>query len=215
VGFTQSNPFRFSKMLAGLDGESSTGSPDSLSSSLAPGGLVLDADESSALSSLKDLIASAEQSLDSILTTITEAAQRLTGASGSALAMWKDGAMICRARSGAIAPALGTELSSKNGISGESLRTGTSQQCADTENDSQVDIEVCRSTGLRSVAVFPIHGWRGVNGIVAVFSARPANFTEKHVALLQELAAIAERARASRPQGASPPERRMSIEKRI
>lgn len=215
MGFSQSNPFRISKMLAGLDRVSSAESSDSLSGTLAPGGLVLDAHENTSLSSLKDLFTSADQNLDSILTRIAEVAQQLTGASGSALAMWKDGIMICRARSGAIAPALGTELSSRNGISGECLRTGRSQQCSDTENDSHVDIEVCRSTGLRSAAAFPIHGWRGVNGIIAVFSTEPARFNEKHIALLQEFAAIAERARASQPQGASPPERRMSIEKRL
>jgi GAF domain-containing protein len=202
-------------MLAGLDRESPAETADSLSSSLAPGGLILDADESAAFSALKDLIASAEVNLDLILTRVAEDAQRLTSASGAALAMWKDGVMICRGRSGAIAPVLGTELSTKSGISGECLRTGRSQQCADTENDSHVDIEVCRSARLRSVAAFPIHGWRGVNGIIAVFSTEPARFTEKHIAILQELAAMAERARASQPQGASPAERRMSIEKRL
>jgi len=138
-----------------------------------------------------------------MLATITDAARQLTGASGAALAMWKDGAMVCRARSGDTAPALGAQLSAETGISGECLRTGTIQHCTDTENNSLVDVEVCRSLGLRSIAVLPIQGWRGINGILEVFSTRPAAFTEPHIVLLQQLASLAERARASQPHGAS------------
>ena len=74
----------------------------------------------------------------------------------------------------------------------------------DTENDPLVDVEVCRSLGLRSIAVLPIQGWRGVNGILEVFSTAPAAFTDQHIDLLVQLAALAERARASQPHGASP-----------
>ncbi len=162
-----------------------------------------DLDPSTALSSLKQLIAMGDHRLDPLLGTITDAARQLTGASGAALAMWRDGAMVCRARSGDPAPALGTRLNAESGISGECLRSGKIQHCADTENDPRVDAEVCRSLGLRSIAVLPIQGWRGVNGILEVFSTGPGTFNEAHIALLQQLAALAERARASKPQGAS------------
>ena len=111
--------------------------------------------------------------------------------------------MVCRARSGDTAPVLGARLSAETGISGECLRTGKIHHCSDTENDPLVDVEVCRSLGLRSMVVLPIRGWRGVNGIIEVFSTRPAAFTEQHIALLQQLALLAERARASQPHGAS------------
>jgi TonB family protein len=160
-------------------------------------------DESTAVSSLKELIAAGDHRLDPMLATITDAARQLTGASGAALAMWKDGAMICRARSGDTAPALGARLSAETGISGECLRTGKIQYCTDTENDPLVDVEVCRSLGLRSIAVLPIQGWRGVNGVLEVFSTKPAAFTEQSITYLQQLAALAERARASQPHDAS------------
>lgn len=173
-------------------------------SSSRSGALSGNLDESTALSSLKELIAAGDHRLDPILGTITDAARQLTGASGAALAMWKDGAMVCRARSGDTAPVLGARLNAETGISGECLRSGKIQVCGDTENDSLVDVEVCRSLGLRSIAVLPIQGWRGINGILEVFSTSPAAFSEQHVALLQQLAALAERARASQPHGASP-----------
>jgi len=161
-------------------------------------------DEGTALSSLKNLIAAGDHRLETMLATVTDAARQLTGASGAALAMWKEGAMVCRARSGDPAPPIGARLSADTGISGECLRTGKIQHCADTENNPFVDVEVCRSLGLRSMVVLPIQGWRGVNGILEVLSTRPSAFSEEHIATLQQLAGMAERARASRPHGASP-----------
>lgn len=155
------------------------------------------------LSTLKNLVAVGEHRLDPMLAAIADAALQLTGASGVALAMWKEGAMVCRARSGETAPVLGAQLSADTGISGECLRTGKSQHCPDTENNPLVDAEVCRALGLRSIAVLPIQGWRGVNGILEAFSTAPAAFSEHHLAVLEHLATLAERARASQPHGAS------------
>ena len=160
-------------------------------------------DESAALSQLKERIAVADGRLDPLLANLADAACRLTGATGAAIAMWKDGAMVCRARSGDTAPALGAQLNADAGISGECLRTGQIQNCTDTENDPLVDVEVCRRLDLRSIAVLPIQGWRGLNGILEVFSSRPAAFTEQNIALLQELAILAERARVTWPHSAS------------
>ncbi len=199
----QSKPFRTGKILSVFDRVSS---PETSSS---PSGNVFrnpsgNLDESTALSSLKELISAGDHRLDPMLATITDAARQLTGASGAALAMWKAGAMVCRARSGDTAPALGARLSAETGISGECLRSGKIQHCTDTENDPLVDVEVCRSLGLRSIAVLPIQGWRGINGILEVFSTRPAAFTEPHIVFLQQLAGLAERARATQPHAASP-----------
>lgn len=155
------------------------------------------------LASLKDLISSGELRLDPMLAAIASAARRLTGASGSAIAMWREGVMVCRARSGETAPALGAELNAETGISGECLRTGDVQHCADTEKNPLVNVEVCRALGLRSMVVLPIRGWHGINGILEVFGTEPAAFSEHQIALLGQLAALAERARSSHPRGAS------------
>jgi TonB family protein len=194
----QSKPFGPGKILNALDRDAL---PEASSS--RSGNMFGNLDESAALSSLKEMITAGDHRLDPMLATITDAAQQLTGASGAALAMWKDGAMVCRARSGDTAPVLGARLSVETGISGECLRSGKIQHCADTENDPLVDLEVCRCIGLRSIAVLPIQGWRGVNGILEVFSTVPGAFSAAHIALLQQLAALAERARALQPHSAS------------
>jgi TonB family protein len=196
VAVPQSKPIRSGKIPAELDRH-----PYPEWSSSAPAELSEHPDEENILSSLKEFIAG-EQSLDLILGTITDVARQLTGASGAALAMWKDGAMVCRARTGDLAPVLGAHLNAKTGISGECLRTGKMQHCADTENNPLVDLEVCRSLGLRSIAVLPIRGGRAINGILEVFSTRPAVFTEQHIVLLQKLATLAERARTSQLESA-------------
>ena len=165
--------------------------------------LIANREEILLLSTLKNLVSSGDHRLDPMLAAIADGARRLTGASGAALAMWKDGAMLCRGRSGDMAPPLGAQLSTDSGISGECLRTGKTQHCPDTDNSPLVDAEVCRNLGLRSIAVLPIQGWRGVNGILEVFSTEPESFTQHHLALLEHLTVLAERARALQPHGAT------------
>ncbi len=160
-------------------------------------------DEGLILSTLKNLIAAGEHRLDPLLAAIADAAQQLTAASGVALAMWRDGEMVCRARSGETAPALDSRLSSETGISGECLRTGKSQICVDTEDDPLVDREVCRVLGVRSIAVMPIQAKRRIDGILEVFSTEPAAFSEHHVDVLEQLAALAERAHTLEPSESS------------
>jgi TonB family protein len=170
-------------------------------------------DESLILSTLKNLVAAGEHRLDPMLAAIADAALLLTSASGVALAMWRDGAMVCRARSGETAPALDAQLSAEAGISGECLRTGKSQHCPDTEDDPRVDVEVCRSLGVRSIAVMPIQGKRRVNGILEVFSTEPAAFSEHHLVVLEQLAALGERAHGLQPAAASPEMGALPLEK--
>ena len=160
-------------------------------------------DEKTVISELGESISSGGYQLDPMLQKITEAARELTDATGAAIAMWRDGAVVCRASSGDGAPPLGARLSAESGISGHCLRSGLAQHCGETESDPRVDAEICRQLGLRSVAVLPIRGWRGVNGILEVFSTEPRAFREQHFELLEQLAGLAERARASQPNSDS------------
>jgi TonB family protein len=160
-------------------------------------------DAASAVSSLKDAIKAGYHGLDPTLEAITDVACVLTNASGAALAMWKDGAMVCRARSGESSPPLGAQLDSETGISGECLRTGKLQHCTDAETDLRVDAAACLSRGLRSIAVLPIQSKRETNGILLTFSTQAAAFTDSHIDLLRQLASLAELARASNLQSAS------------
>ena len=129
--------------------------------------------------------------LSSILSEATHAARYFTDATGAALALWSQGVVICRARSGDTAPPLGAKLDVDAGISGECLRTGRAQRCHDTLTDSRVDAEVCLEMGIRSLGAVPLRGGQGVIGILEVFSDRPSAFSEAHITVLKKLAQIA------------------------
>jgi TonB family protein len=157
----------------------------------------------SVLSNLSQTISAGDYRLDPILVSITETARNLTSATGAAIAMRKEDRIICVSRSGEGVPPLGSTLSPDSGISGQCLRSGLIQNCADTNDDTRVDAELCRILGLRSIAVVPIRGWEAINGVLTVVSSEAQAFNEQHLVHLQELAALAERARASLPKASA------------
>jgi len=144
------------------------------------------------LDTLRDAVTAGGLDLDAQLHEITETAQKLTDASAAALAVRSHGEVICRARVGETAPAIGAKVDVDSGISGECLRTGKALRCDDTSRDLRVDAEVCRQLGLRSLAVVPLPSRRGVAGVLEVFSAQPHGFADRHMDLLAQLAEMAE-----------------------
>jgi len=145
---------------------------------------------------LREDAAAGRMDLSSILSEATHAARFFTDATGSALALWSQGVVICRARSGDTAPPLGAKVDVDAGVSGECLRSGRSQRCNDTLIDPRVDPEVCQEMGIRSLAAVPLRGGQGVIGILEVFSDRPNAFSDAHITLLKKLAKIAVMGRA-------------------
>jgi TonB family protein len=143
---------------------------------------------------LRKMIASDTQPIDTILGAIAAAAHSLTGATGAAVAMPKDGAVVCVGRSGETAPELGARLNVDSGISGECLRTGVIMRCDDASRDFHVNAEVCRELGLQSIAAVPLRGQHGRVGVLEAFSTRSYAFTEDKMAVLERLAGLAEAA---------------------
>src|ERR1039458_4999709 len=123
--------------------------------------------------------------LESILRATTDAARVLTGAHGTALALRTDGVILCRARSGDIAPALGAPLNVESGISGECLRSATVLVCNDAASDPRVDREACLSLGVRSIVVVPLRGGMGVAGLMEAFSTRAYAFGTEQIDTLR------------------------------
>jgi TonB family protein len=130
-----------------------------------------------------------------ILNSAARAAQDLTSATGAAIAMGRDGLILCVGRSGETAPELGAPVSVDAGISGECMRTRKVLICDDTQLDSRVDADVCLSLGLRSLAVVPLRPSE-MQGLLEVFSNYPANFSREHVAILKGVAELVELAYA-------------------
>jgi len=130
---------------------------------------------------------SEDLALDLVLNQIVEQACLATGATGAAIALTRNGEMVCRATTGRTAPDLGVRLDNA-GFSAECLRIGTLQRCDDTETDPRVDSAACRLLGVRSILVVPLWYWGEFVGIFEIFSPRPNAFGERDEQTLQALA---------------------------
>jgi TonB family protein len=130
---------------------------------------------------------SGELALDIVLNEIVEQACLATGANGAAIALARDGEMVCRASTGGNAPELGTPLDMNSGLSGACLRSRQIQRCDDTLIDPNVDAEASRDLGIRSVVVLPLLRGEDSIGIFEVFSARLAAFGERDLRTLEVL----------------------------
>ncbi len=146
------------------------------------------------LTVLRRNVAEESRSADSLIRATSEAALALTGADGVAIAFRSKGVITCRARSGELAPDLGSCVNANSGISGECLRTASILVCHDTRTDSRVDNEVCQKRGIGSIVVVPLRGPVGIAGILEVFSARGNAFGTREINSLRGLAEIAEAA---------------------
>ena len=123
---------------------------------------------------------SADLALEVVLHEMVEQARVATGASGAAVILERDGEWVCRASSGTGAPELGARLGNDSGLTAECIKTGRAQRCDDTEKDSRVDIEACRSLGVRSLMMLPISHGEKLIGVFAAFSPRISAFGDEN-----------------------------------
>ncbi len=98
--------------------------------------------------------------------------------------------VVCRGRSGLIAPDLGAYVNPQSGVCGECLSSGEVQLCDDTEHDRRVDLWVCRNLGIRSILVVPLRRQQDVLGIIVVFSGWAGVFGERDIRALKLLAGL-------------------------
>jgi TonB family protein len=129
-----------------------------------------------------------EVALDLVLNESVEQARKATGATGAAIALIRDGEMVCRATTGKNAPDLGVRVEMTSGLPAASLITGKVQQCSDTEEGGLVNAEVCRRLGVRSMVIAPLVNGSGAFGILQVFSSEPHVFGEHEIETLEILA---------------------------
>ncbi len=131
---------------------------------------------------------SAELALEIVLNEVVEQACLATGATGSAIALQRDGEMVCRASSGATAPELGTRLDSASGLSGECIRTHRTQVCDDAMIDPRADLQASQRLGVRSVMIMPLLRQDELIGVFELFSSLPNAFGERDERTLEALA---------------------------
>lgn len=139
---------------------------------------------------------SVDLALDLVLNEVVEQARNATGASGAAVALFREGELSCRATAGENSPDLGVRVDATSGLAGDCFTTGEIQQCQDTETDDRVNAEACRRLGVRSMLIAPLVDQSRAIGIIQVFSAWPNAFGKREISALQVLAGrIAEKTR--------------------
>jgi TonB family protein len=126
--------------------------------------------------------------LDLVLNDVVEQARNATGATGAAIALFRDGELACRATSGENSPDLGVRVDARSGLAGACVLTGEMQQCQDTETDPRVNAETCRLLGVRSMLMAPLVDGQRLIGVIQVFSAWPNAFGKREISALQVLA---------------------------
>lgn len=131
---------------------------------------------------------SVELALDLVLNEVVEQARAATGATGAAVALFREGELTCRATAGENAPDLGVRVDATSGLAGACVSTGEIQQCRDTETDSRVNAEACRRLGVRSMLIAPLVDHDQIIGIIQAFSAWPNAFGKREMSALQVLA---------------------------
>ncbi len=128
--------------------------------------------------------------LDEVLRLVAMRAISITGANGVAIALVKENAIICRASAGKIAPDTGIRLDPNSGFSGACLRNGETVRCDDSDIDSRVNAQACRTLGARSMVACPLNAKGRVVGQIEAFSSTPHGFNDgdvKSLKLLGEL----------------------------
>jgi TonB family protein len=131
---------------------------------------------------------SIDLALDIVLNDVVEQARNSTGATGAAIALFREGELVCRATSGENAPDMGVRVDAHSGLAGACVSTGEIQQCQDTDSDERVNAETCRQLGVRSMLIAPLVDGQRLIGIIQVFSAWPNAFGKREVIALQVIA---------------------------
>ncbi len=135
-------------------------------------------------------ISSRERELEEVLRLVTARAVSILGATGAAIALERDGVMVCRATAGGTSPDLGAYLAGDAGLSAACLRTGQIMSCGDSEADPRVDAQAARTLGIRSMVLAPLFYNGTTVGVFEVFSAKPHFFEDEDSHVIELLSGL-------------------------
>ena len=135
----------------------------------------------------QSLAAMAERDLEAALRLLAERAQYITAASGSAIALLQNGAMICRASSGVSGVQAGMRLEEGAGLAVEAVKCGQMLRCDDAQTDPRVNTQSCRLLGVISAMAMPLRRGDEVVGAFELVSGKVRAFEEHDVAAMQRL----------------------------
>jgi hypothetical protein len=117
-------------------------------------------------------------------------ARATTNAPGAAIALINGsaGEIVCYARSGSMAPELGTASLVDDSLTAQCVRIGKQLQCHDAGTDTRVCSAAAAELAARSLVVTPIQHGSQVLGVLAVFSNTADAFSPIHLVKLKTIA---------------------------
>lgn len=133
-------------------------------------------------------LTSTEASVEELIATVPEMAQRLLGADAAVFERLDGDELLCQHASGLATAFIGMRLKVSSSLSGEAIRLNRSLICDDTELDPRVDVAACRKASVRSMLTAVLRTHKGAFGAIKAFSRTPRRFTDADARSLELLA---------------------------
>ena len=140
--------------------------------------------------SVQQEIASAELSLEALMTLVCERVQAMSGANGAVVQTIDGNSMLYRACSGSLRPLVGDRIPIGETLAGLSLKTNEVLYCSDAESDSRVDLGTCQRINARSMICVPLRHQDKPIGVLKVVSEKVEAFTDRNIRMLYLLAGL-------------------------
>jgi diguanylate cyclase (GGDEF)-like protein len=134
------------------------------------------------------VISTTDLDLDGVMSLVAREALVIAGGDGAVVELAEGQEVYCAAAAGTAVPFLGLRLKANASITGECFRTGQLLICTDSETDSRVGREACRTVGARSMIVVPLAHGGEVKGVLIVWSTAAHDFRGHESQLLSLLA---------------------------
>lgn len=128
--------------------------------------------------------------LSGIMDLVTYRAQQITDAHGACVELVVKNELVYSASSGMAEKFLGLRLSTRDSLSGESIKLRKTLICSNIEEDHRVNKSACRKVGLKSMIVTPLICGNDVVGVLKVLSADTDHFTEDSIKVLELMSGL-------------------------
>jgi signal transduction histidine kinase/putative methionine-R-sulfoxide reductase with GAF domain len=138
----------------------------------------------------QQLVATATSDISGIMRLIGERVQRLTRASGAAVAVREGGEAVIRTGVGTAAAAQGMRLALDSSLIGHCFSTGDVLVCEDSDADPRVNRDAARQLQARSAMLVPLWDGGSVSGVLMATSPEPNHFASRDVQTIQLVAGL-------------------------
>jgi diguanylate cyclase (GGDEF)-like protein len=128
--------------------------------------------------------------LAGVMRLVTLRVLDLVDAGGAAIELLDGPDLVYRAVSGMADGREGVRVPVAGSLSGLCMNEGQPLMCDDVELDARVDLQACRTLGLRSMLVIPLCFQGCSVGVLKVMSPQPAHFGTTHIQALMLISEV-------------------------